>query len=120
MNIKPKLIDISEINKIKINYDEMTKIQENKLYINKFIKIFNEYNDFIILIFIIIFFLYISYIINNKKIVYKNNDINIDFIRNKNIYDNNINIEDKIKSDKNLNDYLIQIIKNQINNFDKN
>ena len=119
MDIKPKLIDISDINKIKNNYNEILKDHDNYIYINKFAKIFNLYYDFIILIILIIIFLLVCYKLNKKKVIYKDkNNIEIDYIRNKNIYDNNINIEDKIKSDKKLNDYLIEIIKKQINNFD--
>ena len=123
---KPKLIDKKLLNKIKINYNKINLQNEPNNYLNNSLNkisfFISKYSDFIIVLLILSLILFLRYRFNKniKNMKKKPNEININYFRNKNIFDNNYTIEDKIETNDTIDGNIIEKIKNQINNFDEN
>lgn len=127
MNSKPKLIDLDFLKKVsgKINKEDKIKItsQVGEYVKDSFVSFLKKYSDLIIVILILGIILYFRYkfIIKEKEKSnkLKHTVLEVDYHRTNNYVDGKIiDSKDDIQTSQNIDDDILNTIKNKITNFE--
>ena len=122
--MKPKLVELSVVNKIiKTNIESKNDTATNifKYMGNCMVYYTSNFIDYIILLIFLFLILYYRYKYNKNLKIKKPDQIHVNYYRHKHIYDDNTEtVNDNIETENELNDDMMNVIRNEINKVDTN
>jgi hypothetical protein len=124
MTLKPKLVEgdvVKKLLKYNTTRTDPGVINNTFSYLCKHIVyILRNYADFIFVLLFLFLVLYLRYKYNNNnKKLTGPNEVHVNYIRNKDIVNNQVyNIKDDIVTEDDIDDNILNIIKKEINNLD--